>query len=340
MTRRARRWRRAPPSRHRGHRRPRRKELAVTFDAADAATAARRSADDGQRAPREPVIEDFTVDVRPREIPRQARVTRVAILRFRDLERARLRPRVLARARRGYRDPGTRREPQGFDAAIVPAASLTATTCAPARSPSSRPPRTSSAASPRRAARFSAHATFRSFARSGSCPGIVRNDPRVRCDWVRMRAGSDRTPWTRGLKGEFLRMPIAHGEAAGSPTNAPSPRSRSAAGSCSATSTIRASRRRRRTRTVRSTGSRVWRAPAGTSWVSCLIRSDQRKTYSVEGTASAFFGWFWKASASPLPQGGSRLSPSRSRDRTTGGCPPGARAGRNAPHPLRSNGGR
>ena len=48
----------------------------------------------------------------------------------------------------------------------------------------------------------------------GLLPGaLVRNDHlEFRCDWVRMRVESDRTPWTGGLKGEFLRMPIAHGE--------------------------------------------------------------------------------------------------------------------------------
>ena len=29
---------------------------------------------------------------------------------------------------------------------------------------------------------------------------------------VRLRVESNQTPWTHGLKGEFLRMPIAHGE--------------------------------------------------------------------------------------------------------------------------------
>ena len=48
----------------------------------------------------------------------------------------------------------------------------------------------------------------------GLLPGaLVRNDHlEFRCDWVRMRVESDRTPWTGGLRGEFLRMPIAHGE--------------------------------------------------------------------------------------------------------------------------------
>jgi phosphoribosylformylglycinamidine synthase I len=33
-----------------------------------------------------------------------------------------------------------------------------------------------------------------------------------RCDWVRMRVESDATPFTQGLRGDVLRMPIAHGE--------------------------------------------------------------------------------------------------------------------------------
>lgn len=48
----------------------------------------------------------------------------------------------------------------------------------------------------------------------GLLPGaLVRNDHlEFRCDWVRLRVESDRTPWTRGLGGAYLRMPIAHGE--------------------------------------------------------------------------------------------------------------------------------
>ena len=48
----------------------------------------------------------------------------------------------------------------------------------------------------------------------GLLPGaLVRNDHlEFRCDWVRLRVESDQTPWTHGLQGEFLRMPIAHGE--------------------------------------------------------------------------------------------------------------------------------
>lgn len=48
----------------------------------------------------------------------------------------------------------------------------------------------------------------------GLLPGaLVRNDHlEFRCDWVRMRVESDATPFTRGLAGESLRMPIAHGE--------------------------------------------------------------------------------------------------------------------------------
>ena len=47
----------------------------------------------------------------------------------------------------------------------------------------------------------------------GLLPGaLVRNDHlEFRCDWVRMRVEAE-SAWTRGLKGDFLRMPIAHGE--------------------------------------------------------------------------------------------------------------------------------
>lgn len=48
----------------------------------------------------------------------------------------------------------------------------------------------------------------------GLLPGaLVRNrQGEFRCDWVHMRVESDRTPFTGGLRGEILRMPIAHGE--------------------------------------------------------------------------------------------------------------------------------
>ena len=47
----------------------------------------------------------------------------------------------------------------------------------------------------------------------GLLPGaLVRNDHlEFRCDWVRMRVEAE-SAWTRGLKGTFMRMPIAHGE--------------------------------------------------------------------------------------------------------------------------------
>jgi phosphoribosylformylglycinamidine synthase subunit PurQ / glutaminase len=48
----------------------------------------------------------------------------------------------------------------------------------------------------------------------GLLPGaLVRNrQGEFRCDWVHMRIESDRTPFTAGLPGEIVRMPIAHGE--------------------------------------------------------------------------------------------------------------------------------
>lgn len=48
----------------------------------------------------------------------------------------------------------------------------------------------------------------------GLLPGaLVRNTHlEFRCDWVHLRIESDRTPFTRGLRGEIARMPIAHGE--------------------------------------------------------------------------------------------------------------------------------
>ena len=48
----------------------------------------------------------------------------------------------------------------------------------------------------------------------GLLPGaLVRNrQGEFRCDWVHLRVESERTPFTAGLGGEILRMPIAHGE--------------------------------------------------------------------------------------------------------------------------------
>src|ERR687888_648640 len=45
-------------------------------------------------------------------------------------------------------------------------------------------------------------------------PGaLMRNqDLQYRCDWVHLRVESDRTPFTRGLRGATLRMPIGNGE--------------------------------------------------------------------------------------------------------------------------------
>ena len=48
----------------------------------------------------------------------------------------------------------------------------------------------------------------------GLLPGaLVRNRGlEFRCDWVTLRVEQDATPFTAGLRGELLRMPIAHGE--------------------------------------------------------------------------------------------------------------------------------
>jgi phosphoribosylformylglycinamidine synthase len=48
----------------------------------------------------------------------------------------------------------------------------------------------------------------------GLLPGaLVRNRGlEFRCDWVTMRVEQDGTPFTTGLRGDLLRMPIAHGE--------------------------------------------------------------------------------------------------------------------------------
>ena len=48
----------------------------------------------------------------------------------------------------------------------------------------------------------------------GLLPGArVRNRGlEFRCDWVTLRVEQDATPFTAGLRGELLRMPIAHGE--------------------------------------------------------------------------------------------------------------------------------
>ena len=55
---------------------------------------------------------------------------------------------------------------------------------------------------------------FQVLCEAGLLPGaLVRNRGlEFRCDWVRMRVENDRTPFTAGLRGAVLRMPIAHGE--------------------------------------------------------------------------------------------------------------------------------
>ena len=55
---------------------------------------------------------------------------------------------------------------------------------------------------------------FQILCEAGLLPGaLVRNRGlEFRCDWVHMRVESDQTPWTIGLRGAVLRMPIAHGE--------------------------------------------------------------------------------------------------------------------------------
>jgi phosphoribosylformylglycinamidine synthase subunit PurQ / glutaminase len=55
---------------------------------------------------------------------------------------------------------------------------------------------------------------FQILCEAGLLPGaLVRNRGlEFRCDWVHMRVETDETPWTAGLRGEILRMPIAHGE--------------------------------------------------------------------------------------------------------------------------------
>jgi phosphoribosylformylglycinamidine synthase len=55
---------------------------------------------------------------------------------------------------------------------------------------------------------------FQILCEAGLLPGaLTRNDHlEFRCDWVQLRVDSERTPWTKGLRGRVLRMPIAHGE--------------------------------------------------------------------------------------------------------------------------------
>ena len=55
---------------------------------------------------------------------------------------------------------------------------------------------------------------FQILCEAGLLPGaLLRNAGlEYRCDWVFVRVESDRTPFTAGLRGEVLRMPIGHGE--------------------------------------------------------------------------------------------------------------------------------
>jgi phosphoribosylformylglycinamidine synthase I len=55
---------------------------------------------------------------------------------------------------------------------------------------------------------------FQILCEAGLLPGALTRNTGLefRCDWVGMRIESDSTPFTRGLKGDLVRMPIAHGE--------------------------------------------------------------------------------------------------------------------------------
>ncbi|MDE3113225.1 MAG: phosphoribosylformylglycinamidine synthase subunit PurQ [Chloroflexota bacterium] len=55
---------------------------------------------------------------------------------------------------------------------------------------------------------------FQILCEAGLLPGALTRNVGLefRCDWVRMRIESEATPFTRGLKGAEVRMPIAHGE--------------------------------------------------------------------------------------------------------------------------------
>ena len=55
---------------------------------------------------------------------------------------------------------------------------------------------------------------FQILCEAGLLPGaLLRNvGLEYRCDWISVRVESDRTPWTAGLAGQVLRMPIGHGE--------------------------------------------------------------------------------------------------------------------------------
>jgi phosphoribosylformylglycinamidine synthase I len=55
---------------------------------------------------------------------------------------------------------------------------------------------------------------FQILCEAGLLPGaLLRNASlEYRCDWIHVRVESDRSPWTEGLGGRVLRMPIGHGE--------------------------------------------------------------------------------------------------------------------------------
>ncbi len=55
---------------------------------------------------------------------------------------------------------------------------------------------------------------FQILCEAGLLPGaLTRNDHlEFRCGWIHLRVESEKTPWTKGLQGRTLRMPIAHGE--------------------------------------------------------------------------------------------------------------------------------
>src|SRR5207248_5910430 len=55
---------------------------------------------------------------------------------------------------------------------------------------------------------------FQILCEAGLLPGaLLRNASlEYRCEWVHVRVERDATPWTRGLAGDVLRMPIGHGE--------------------------------------------------------------------------------------------------------------------------------
>jgi phosphoribosylformylglycinamidine synthase I len=55
---------------------------------------------------------------------------------------------------------------------------------------------------------------FQILCEAGLLPGaLLRNAGlEYRCDWIHVRVETDRTPWTEGLAGAVLRMPIGHGE--------------------------------------------------------------------------------------------------------------------------------